>query len=316
MSHRIAVLLPCYNEALTIAKVIGDFQRHLPDAKIIVFDNNSTDGTSQIARENGADVVHVPRQGKGNVVIKMLERVDADYLILADGDDTYSAEDAKQLLEPILKGKADMAVGTRFFSFEEQSFRSLHMLGNRLVRKLINTIYSTRLTDIMSGYRAFTAELARNLPLTSVGFEIETEMTLQTLYYGYVIEEVPIHYGERPEGSTSKLRTFHDGFRVLWTIFNTFRSAKPLTFFGLLAIALALLSVVAALPAIIQFGSEGVVKSWPLLSVSVGLGVISFTSAVLGILLHTLNVRFKEMAMLIRKSSPVTQREGHGRPIG
>lgn len=312
MTERIAVVIPCYNEALTVAKVIEDFRAQLPQARILVFDNNSTDGTGELAGQHGAEVVRVLRQGKGAAVARMLEVVDADIFIMVDGDDTYPAECIHELLTPVRQGKADMVVASRLQEFTDTAFRPLHVMGNRLVRKLINSIFGSRLTDILSGYRIFSGELARNVPITSVGFEVETELTLQTLYSGYTILEMPVPYRQRPEGSFSKLSTFRDGFRVLLTIFNIFRSFKPMTFFGLVALFMALLSVLASLPAIWQYMETRRVASWPLLMVGVGCAVISFTSLTVGVLLHAFNVRIKEMTMLMRKISPRPADRGTG----
>ncbi len=303
MSDRIAVVIPCYNEEPTIAKVVADFRRQLPEADIYVFDNLSTDRTAEIAAEAGAQVHRVKLQGKGQVVARMMELVPADIHVMVDGDDTYPADCVRQLIQPLLDDQADMVVGTRLQEFSGEAFRPLHVFGNRLVRGLINTIFRCGLTDIMSGYRAYTAELARNVPVTSVGFEVETELTLQTLYYGFVIKEVQVPYRERPEGSVSKLRTFRDGFRVLWTIFNVFRSVKPLTFFGIVAIIQLLLGFLCGLPAIVQYIDHGTVESFPLLFVGVGLVVLSFLSASVGVLLHAMNVRLKEITSLMRKAA-------------
>lgn len=305
MQPTIAVVIPCFNECRTIAKVVDDFRRELPEAQIHVFDNMSTDGSGDIAAEHGAVLQKVRLQGKGQVVARMMESVPADIHVMVDADDTYPADAVRQLIQPLLDDQADMVVGTRLQQHGDEAFRRLHVLGNRLVRGLINLIFRCRLTDIMSGYRAYTAELARNVPVTAVGFEVETELTLQSLYYGFVIQEVPVHYGERPPGSHSKLRTFRDGARVLWTIFNIARSVKPLTFFGSAAILAMLLGVLCAVPAIHQYftlpGHE--VKSFPLLFVGVGLVILSFLSAGIGVLLHAMNVRLKEITSLMRKTT-------------
>lgn len=298
MDPRIAVVIPCLNEELTIAKVVGDFRRALPEAKVYVFDNLSTDRTAELAAAAGATVVRVKMRGKGQVVARMLEVVPADILLMVDGDDTYPADAARTLLEPVIAEQADMVVGTRLQTYGDGSFRPLHVMGNRLVRGLINTIFKSNLTDIMSGYRAFTAELARNVPVTSVGFEVETELTLQTLYQNFVIQEVPVKYGERPPGSQSKLRTFRDGFRVLWTVFNIARSAKPLTFFGLLGLIFLGGGVVAGVSAV----TFDRVNSVPLLLVASALLILAFGSWGLGMLLHAMNVRLKEITSLMRKT--------------
>ena len=302
MEPKIAVVVPCFNEEPTIGKVVEDFRRALPQADIYVFDNLSTDGSAEVAAEHGAIIRRVKLQGKGQVVARMMESVPADILIMVDGDDTYPADAAGDLLAPILAEQADMVVGTRLQSYANEAFRPLHVVGNRLVRGLINLVFGSRLTDIMSGYRAFTAELARSVPIAAVGFEVETELTLQTLYHGFAIREVPIRYRQRPPGSRSKLRTFRDGFRVLWTIFNIARSVKPLTFFGATAILLLALGILCAVPGIVQYLDHGAVESFPLLFVGVGLVILSFGAVGVGVLLHAMNVRLKEITSLIRKA--------------
>lgn len=309
MDKRIAVVIPCYNEALTVGKVIDDFRRRLPQARICVFDNASTDDTARIAAEHGAEVFRVKLRGKGQVVARIMEACPGDVLLMVDGDDTYPADRAADLLEPILAQRADMVVGTRLQTYADKSFRPLHVVGNRLVRGLINRVFGSRLTDILSGYRAFTAELATCVPVTAVGFEVETELTLQTLYHNFVIEEVSVPYGERPPGSASKLRTFRDGWRVLWTIFNIFRSVKPLTFFGSVALLALALAVLCALPGILEYLREGKVYRFPLLFVGVGLTVICFLSLSVGIILHAINVRLKEIVSLMRKTGGPRRRQ-------
>ena len=231
---KIVILIPCLNEEITIGKVIHDFQDAIPEAKIIVFDNNSTDRTAAIARECGAEVIPESRPGKGHVVASMFRKVDADYYVIVDGDDTYSAEHVRKLLEPVMKEQADMAVAVRLAEYTVTSFRPLHVFGNNLVRRLVNWIFNSNLSDIMSGYRAFSRELVQSIPILSSGFEVETEMTIRILDYGFRIKEVPLPYRERPEGSVSKLRTFHDGFRVLAEIARITKAYKPFTFFGVL----------------------------------------------------------------------------------
>ncbi|HET6429999.1 MAG TPA: glycosyltransferase family 2 protein [Phycisphaerae bacterium] len=311
MAPRIAVVIPCFNEEPTIAKVVMDFRRALPEADIYVFDNISTDRTAEAAAAAGARVHRVKLRGKGQVVARMMEVVPADIHVMVDGDDTYPADRAGDLIQPLLDEEADMVVGARLAEFTGEAFRPLHVMGNRLVRGLINTIFRCRLTDIMSGYRAYTAELARNVPVTAVGFEVETELTLQSLYHGFVIREVQVPYRQRPAGSVSKLRTFRDGFRVLWTIFSVFRAVKPLTFFGLLALALLALGILCALPAVYEYFTEPAhqVKRFPLLFVGVGLVILSFLSAAVGVLLHAMNVRLKEITSLMRKAAAPRNRK-------
>ncbi len=238
---RIAVIVPCYNEETTIGKVVDDFRAVLPHAAVYVVDNNSTDRTGEMARRAGATVLTEKRQGKGEVVKGVCERVEADYFILVDGDDTYPAEEAKRLLEPLFVDEADMVVGSRRNAYQTTAPRRLHRGGNELVCLLVNGIFGSRLTDVMSGYRAFTWRVARALPIVSVGFDVETEMTIQLLYRQYIVKEIPVSYRSRPPASVSKLRTFTDGSRVLLKIVVLLVAYKPLTFFG----TLSLLSAVA-----------------------------------------------------------------------
>ena len=294
-SPRIAVLIPCHNEESTIAKVVDDFRAQLPQAAIYVFDNCCTDATARLAAARGATVLKEPRKGKGYVVEAMLDRIDADYYVMVDGDDTYEASAVGQLLAPVIAGDADMAVGARLAVYDDKSFRPLHVLGNNLVRNLINRIFKAELTDIMSGYRAFNRRVVERVPFVSSGFEVETEMTIQMLYYRLKITEVQVPYRGRPEGSESKLNTFRDGFRVLYKIFNLFRSFKPLTFFGSIAIVLFVLSLLAGLRPIYDYVTTGRVPHFPLAILATGLMILSAICVFMGVLLHAINWRFKEL---------------------
>lgn len=292
---RIAVLVPCYNEETTIGKVVDDFRRELPGADIFVFDNCCTDDTARVAKEHGAIVRKEPRQGKGYVIERMFDTVNADYYIMVDGDDTYSAEHVHSLLKPVIEGDADLTVGTRLATFKEDSFRPLHYAGNSLVRGLINTIFGTKLKDIMSGYRVFNRRAALRIPVVSEGFEVETEMTIRSLYYKMKIVEVDVPYGVRPEGSESKLRTFRDGFRVLWQLFSLFRAFKPLVFFGVIGLLAAILGGLAGAVPIRDYISSQNVTHIPLAILASGLMLVAMLNLVLGIILHAVNWRFKEL---------------------
>lgn len=303
-SPRIAVLIPCHNEELTIAKVVDDFRAQLPEAVVYVFDNCCTDRTGPIAAEHGATVVKEPRKGKGFVVEGMFDRIEADFYVMADGDDTYPAEQVRKLLGPVMAGDADMVVGARLSQPGEGSFRSLHVAGNNLVRWLINRIYSADFTDILSGYRAFNRKVVRRIPVVSSGFEVETEMTVQMLYHRLKIIEVQVPYRGRPPGSESKLSTFRDGARVLWKIFTLFRAVKPLTFFGSIALVLFVLGAVAGTPPVAGFVQSGYTKveRLPLAILATGLMILSAGSLLLGVLLHAINWRFKELHnVLVRR---------------
>jgi glycosyltransferase involved in cell wall biosynthesis len=301
-SPKIAVLIPCFNEEATVAKVVRDFRRELPGAEIHVFNNRSQDATARVASENGAVVTHVPRKGKGFAVADMFRCVRADAYVMVDGDDTYPADRVHDLLAPLFEGRADMVVGTRLQKHAEKSFRPLHVAGNRLVRDLVNWIFKARLTDILSGYRAFGRRLFDGLPIVSSGFEVETEMTVNALYYRYEIVEVPILYGERPEGSVSKLRTFHDGARVLWKLFSLFRAFKPLTFFGAAAAVLFLVGLVAGYGPIADYAATGEVARFPRAILATGLVLLSAGCAFMGVLLHAFNWRLLEIHNLLARA--------------
>jgi glycosyltransferase involved in cell wall biosynthesis len=295
--HKIAVLIPCYNEEVAIGKVVDQFSWQLPSTTIYVFDNCSTDATAAIAAEHGAVVVKEPRKGKGFVVEKMFDSIDADIYVMVDGDDTYPAGEVHKLIEPVLAGQADMAVGARFSSYTRKSFRPLHIIGNNLVRSLVNWMGNAHLTDIMSGYRAFNRRVVGLIPVVSAGFEVETEITIQMLYYRMKIVEVEISYRPRPVGSKSKLSTFRDGFKVLWKIFGLFRAFKPLTFFGSLGLVLLVIGLFAGLIPIQDYITDPnhYVQHVPLAILATGLVILSAGCFFLGILLHALNWRFKEL---------------------
>ncbi|MCL4785842.1 MAG: glycosyltransferase [Verrucomicrobia bacterium] len=297
----IAVVIPCYQEEKTIGKVIADFRRVLPQATIYVYDNNCTDATAEIARNAGAVVRREKRQGKGFVVATLFEQVDADILVMVDGDDTYEAEAVELLLRPILNGDADMMVASRLVTYGEKSFRKFHVTGNRLVCGIINWMFGSSISDIFSGYRAFTREAAARIPITAHGFDVETEMTLQALYRGLVIKEVPAPYRARPEGSFSKLRTFADGFAVLLKLFLMLKSYKPLTFFGLCGIGLFLLALVAGARPVYEYASERYVHAVPSAILAAALMILSFLSVGLGLLLNSVNLRLLELEKLVDK---------------
>jgi glycosyltransferase involved in cell wall biosynthesis len=298
---RIAILIPCYNEARTIAKVVGDFRREIPEATVYVFDNNSTDGTGDLARSVGAVVMQEKKQGKGHVVAAMFEQVEADYFVIVDGDDTYPAEQVRDLLKPVMRGDADMVVGRREAADQDAAYRRFHVLGNWLVRTMINLIFRSRLTDIMSGYRAFTRATALNLPVMAYGFDIETEMTIQCLYRKWVIREVPVSYRGRPSGSASKLNTFHDGVRVIFRILSLFRSYKPLTFFGGLAILLFLAA--CGCGGTVFWGNLRHDSTWrmSLIVLSATFMAMSLVAASIGVIVQLINFRFLELDSLLRR---------------
>jgi glycosyltransferase involved in cell wall biosynthesis len=311
-SASIAVVIPCYNEAPTIAKVVGDFRRVLPHATIYVFDNNSSDATARLAADAGAVVIREKRQGKGFVIAAMLTKLTADYFLMVDGDDTYPADAAPQLLAPVMRDEADMVVGQRLSTFEKESFRPLHVFGNRLVRKIVNLIFSAGLQDIMSGYRAFSRDVAENLPIVASGFDVETEMTLQLLYRGFVIREVPVAYGVRPSGSVSKLHTYRDGARVLLKIITVFKAYKPLTFFGSLALVSWLIGLVIGYFPIREYILHAYVYSVPKAILASSMVLLGVILAGLGLLLHTVNFRILEMTNVLVKQLAHTRRANRG----
>ena len=298
----IVVLIPCLNEEITIGKVIQDFHIAIPEAKIIIFDNTSTACTAAIAEKSGAEVIPELRPGKGNVVASMFRKVDADYYVIVDGDDTYSAEHVRQLLEPVMKGHADMTVAVRLTEYTTASFRPLHVFGNNLVCRLVNWIFNSNLSDIMSGYRAYSRELVQSIPILSSGFEVETEMTIRILDYGFRIEEVPLPYRERPEGSVSKLRTFHDGFRVLSEIARIAKAHKPFTFFGGIGLAFVLAGGISGIWVILDYLEDEYVNKVPTAILSTGLMLLGFGSMGIGILLNTISYRFRENMRLLHKN--------------
>ena len=298
---KIVILIPCLNEEITIGKVIHDFQDAIPEAKIIVFDNNSTDRTAAITRECGAEVIPESRPGKGHVVASMFRKVDADYYVIVDGDDTYSAEHVRKLLEPVMQEQADMAVAVRLAEYTATSFRPLHIFGNNLVRRLVNWIFKSNLSDIMSGYRAYSRELVQSIPILSSGFEVETEMTIRILDYGFRIKEVPLPYRERPEGSVSKLRTFHDGFRVLAEIARIAKAYKPFTFFGGIGMAFILAGGISGIWVIQDYLEDEYVNKVPTAILATGFMLLGFGSMGIGILLNTISYRFRENMRQLHK---------------
>ena len=251
---KIAILIPCYNESKTIGKVIKDYKEVLPEADIYVYDNNSTDGTAEIAINAGAIVKHEYRQGKGNVIRSMFHQIDADCYLMIDGDDTYPAENANEMCRYILNNGVDMVIGDRLSStYFQENKRPFHNIGNVMVRMLINKLFHSNVKDIMTGYRAFSKDFVKTFPVLSKGFEIETEMTIFALANKLKVMQVPINYKDRPEGSFSKLNTFSDGFKVILTIFNLLKEYKPLMFFSLLAFICIIFGLIMGTPVIMEY---------------------------------------------------------------
>lgn len=300
-NHKIAVLIPCYNEEITIAKVINDFKKELPNAEIYVFDNNSTDKSAQIALEHGATVVKEPKQGKGYVIVSMFQKVDADIYVMVDGDDTYPAESVHELIEPIMNHDADMTVGTRLSKYKSKAFKPLNLFGNFLVVNLVNKVFDSDLKDIMTGYRAFNKEFVKNIPLDSKGFEVETQLVIQSLYYQYKIKEIEIELRQRPEGSSSKLNTFTDGFRVLLTILNIAKAYRPLLFFGTLGLVFLFLGIGLGMIPVFEFFNTGLVTHFPTAILATGLVSVSMIFFAIDLILDSINFRVKEIIQILRK---------------
>ena len=290
-----AVLIPCYNEELTIKKVILDFKKALPKADIYVYDNNSTDNSYEIAKDTGAIVKREYRQGKGNFVRSMFRDIDADCYILVDGDDTYPAEASKEIEELILSKKADMVIGDRLSStYFEENKRRFHNSGNKLVRKLINTIFNSDISDIMTGMRGFSYEFVKSFPISSKEFEIETEMTIFALNHNFLIKELPIEYRDRMDGSESKLNTFSDGYKVISLLFGLFRDIRPLFFFSLVTLVLLIIAGLYFFPILIDFYRTGFVEKVPTL---ITVGVVAIVAVIIfftGVVLHVIRKQHDE----------------------
>lgn len=265
---KIAVLIPCYNEEKTIAKVVADAKEALPEAVVYVYDNNSTDRTVELAKQAGAVVRYEYMQGKGNVIRRMFREIDAQCYIMVDGDDTYPMEFAPEMVDKVLRHNADMVVGDRLSStYFEENKRPFHNMGNSLVRASINHLFGCKIMDIMTGFRAFSYGFVKTFPVLSKGFEIETEMTIHAVYNGMQIENVIVEYRDRPEGSESKLNTYSDGMKVLGTIFRLYRDYKPLGFFSLLSLVLFVIAVLFFIPVLVAFIQTGMVDKFPTLIV-------------------------------------------------
>ena len=285
---KIAVLIPCYNESKTVQKVVRDYRAALPEADIYVYDNNSTDGTDELARAAGAIVRYERQQGKGNVIRSMFRQIDADCYLMIDGDDTYPAESAAGMADLVLNKGADMVVGDRLSStYFTENKRPFHNLGNRMVRSLVNGIFGGSVTDIMTGYRAFSPLFVKSFPVLSKGFEIETEMTIHALDKHLHVETVPVDYRDRPAGSVSKLSTYSDGFKVLKTIFNLYKDYRPLSFFGLFAGIFALVGIILFIPVLVEYARTGLVPRFPTLIVSTVCIILGMLSLVCGLILDT-----------------------------
>jgi glycosyltransferase involved in cell wall biosynthesis len=299
-STRIAILIPCHNEELTVADVVRDFRAELPQAHIYVFDNNSTDDTVARARAAGATILSESRQGKGFVVQAMFRRVDSDVYVMVDGDGTYPAREVRRLIQPIISEDADMVVGSRLQSGTSSEFRSMNRWANRLVLAILNSLFRTKLTDILSGYRAFNRRFVKSLPLFGGGFEIETELTIKAVARGFSIVEIPTTLTTRPQGSHSKIRFFRDGLVILNTVLSLFRDYKPLTFFGSVGLLLILLSMAGGLALLVEF-YRGNSFGRPVLGViALVLFFCGSLSVAVGLVLHSIARRSQELEYQIQ----------------
>lgn len=296
MNSKIAVLIPCYNEAKTIEKVVKDYKKALPEADIYVYDNNSTDGTDEIARKAGAIVKYEYRQGKGNVIRSMFRQINADCYLMVDGDDTYPADDARKMCDLVLEGKADMVIGDRLSStYFSENKRAFHNFGNRIVRLLINKLFNNKIKDIMTGYRAFSYEFVKTYPVLAKGFEIETEMTIHAVDKNFLLQEVSVAYRDRPEGSVSKLNTYKDGFKVLKLIATLFKEYKPFFFFNIVAIILAIISFILIIPVFSAYFKTGLVERFPTLIVGGFMMIAAILSFVCGVILDVIAKKHKQL---------------------
>ena len=293
---KVAVLIPCYNEEKTIGKVVADYKAALPEADIYVYNNNSTDRTAEIAEKAGAIVRSEYRQGKGNVVRSMFRQIDADCYLMIDGDDTYPAENAREMVEYVLSGQADMVIGDRLSStYFTENKRPFHNMGNVLVRRLINWLFHSNINDIMTGYRAFSKAFVKGFPVLSRGFEIETEMSIHAVDKNFLLKEIPVTYRDRPDGSESKLNTYSDGFKVLKTIFRLFREYRPLAFFSAFALLFLLITLILFLPVFVNYLRTGLVDRVPTLVVSGVFGTCSLLSFLVGVILDVVVKKDRQM---------------------
>lgn len=305
MKSKIAVLIPCYNEGKTIEKVVKDYKKALPEADIYVYDNNSTDDTAKIAENAGAIVKHEYRQGKGNVIRSMFRQIDADCYIMVDGDDTYPAENAREMCNLVLDKKADMVVGDRLSStYFTENKRPFHNFGNRIVRFLINKLFKNNIKDIMTGYRAFSKGFVKTYPVLSKGFEIETEMTIHAVDKNFLIKEVPVAYRDRPVGSVSKLNTYRDGFKVLKMIATLFKEYKPFFFFNIISIVLALISLLFIVPVFQEYFETGLVLRFPTLIVGGFIMLSALLSFICGVILDVIVKKHKQLYEIILNFVP------------
>jgi glycosyltransferase involved in cell wall biosynthesis len=303
MSARVAVLVPCFNEEAAIAKVVADFRASLPDATVYVYDNNSTDKTIEVALAAGAEVRREFRRGKGNVVRRMFQDIEADVYVMVDGDDTYEASVAKKLVDRLIEDNLDMVVGRRVET-HQAAYRAGHRLGNAVLTGLVRWLFAANIVDMLSGYRVFSRRFVKSFPSFSREFEIETELTVHAMQMRMAVAEIDTNYKERPPGSTSKLRTFRDGWRILMTITNLMRNERPLLFFGLIGFLLAATAVALGIPVLLEYLDTGLVRRFPTAILCSGLGVISVISVATGLILDLVSHVRRETKRLAYLSYP------------
>ena len=304
ITPRVAVLVPCYNEELTIEQVVSDFRRSLPGADIYVYDNNSRDRTRELAKQSGAIVRREPQQGKGSVVRRMFSDIEADVYILVDGDATYHAPSAPEMIELLARENLDMVVGSRVHD-DPQAYRSGHRFGNAILTGFVSYLFGKSFSDILSGYRVFSRRFVKSFPALSRGFEIETELTVHALELKLPVAEIETPYGARPEGSTSKLSTYKDGFKILRVILGLYKHEKPFQFFGLLGVALALVSFALGVPIIFEWLKTGLVPRLPTAILSSGIMVLAFLFAMVGLVLETVTRGRQEVRRLFYLQIPI-----------
>jgi glycosyltransferase involved in cell wall biosynthesis len=310
MEAKIAILIPCYNEELTVGQVIGEFREQIPDADIFVFDNNSTDRTVEVARQAGARIGFERRQGKGYVLQAMFRDVEADFYVMVDGDHTYPSVEVHKLLAPVLAGEADMSVGSRLTNQSQSEFKTFNRLGNRFFLKAINFIFKQNLSDILSGYRAFNRKFVKNTPIFGGGFEIETELTIKALEHGYRIVELPIDLLARPEGSSSKIRVLQDGFLILSSILTLCRDYKPLTFFGSIGLFFVLCGLIPGAAGVLEYLRTGAVLHLPSAVLALGFILSGLLTIMVGLVLHTIARRFQELDYQLKVLSSESAKRG------
>ncbi len=309
-----AVIIPCYNEAQTVTKVVTDYKKALPDAIIYVYDNNSTDDTAKLAKAAGAVVCTEHRQGKGNVIRSMFKDIEADCYLMVDGDDTYPASSAREMCDFVLHGGVDMVIGDRLSStYFIENKRRFHNFGNTLVRWLINTLFRADIHDIMTGYRAFSHDFVKTFPVLSKGFEIETEMTIHALDKNFYIKEIPVAYRDRPSGSSSKLSTYSDGVKVIATIAKLFEEYKPMVFFSLVSLLLFAISFAFGIPVFVEYFNTGLVPRYPTLIFSGFMLITSILMLVCGLILEVVVRKHRQLfeILLINSHSEYEQKKSH-----